>query len=215
MLLVAPSTYMVSRFLLPGSLLLILACPTLRAQEIDRSTFDFGRPLDQQRAYIIFSFIRAQPDLDFGTPHLNRCHARCQLVVERLIELGLTPRRGWCFANGASLFVKHEKAPRGTIEWDYHVAPMLEVRVGDKLEWLIFDPALFDRPVTLERWGAAMRKDEKARPPELTTTAIGEAPIRGGKRTPGTGYWPMPDPPGGAAAYARKLLRPVAEKTPK
>jgi len=162
--------------------------------------------IDQQRAYSLFGMFRAQEDLAFHSPN-DGCYARCHLMSMRLGQMGVPARRLWAFsAIKARLYAKTNGASSRVVEWDWHVAPVVPVRVGDKTRWLVFDPCLFSRPVSVEDWAAALRKNAAAPPPQLTVTQLGEPPIRNGQRFPGSGYWLRPDPREGPSAHAFKTL---------
>src|SRR5262249_20198592 len=125
--------------------------------------------VDQQKAFVLFSMLR-NLDLAYDFP-ADGCYARCHLMTLHLRQMGLELRRAWALSGKPRLFAK---TPKGTMNWDFHVAPLVPVRVGDKVEWLVFDPTMLSRPVPLEEWGNAMRKNESFPMPTLTTTQLGE-----------------------------------------
>ena len=66
-----------------------------------------------------------------------------------------------------------EKEDGTKIRWWYHVSPTLPVRGEDgSVCDLVFDPSLFDGPVTLEEWGQIMR----ASPEKLEIASYGASP---------------------------------------
>lgn len=56
-------------------------------------------------------------------------------------------------SNLISFIDKKNISPTGTIEWGYHVAPIIEVRIGNKVRKMAIDPGLFpEGPVLYRTW---------------------------------------------------------------
>ncbi|WP_413559375.1 protein-glutamine glutaminase family protein [Bdellovibrio sp. HCB209] len=52
----------------------------------------------------------------------------------------------------------------GVINWAYHVAPMALVKDSKgKVKKMVFDPSLFNRPVTVEDWTAKMKENPESK----------------------------------------------------
>lgn len=47
---------------------------------------------------------------------------------------------------------KKNISPTGKIDWGYHVAPILQVRIGNKVRKMVVDPGLFKTPVRYRTW---------------------------------------------------------------
>ena len=48
---------------------------------------------------------------------------------------------------------KKKLSPNGKIDWGYHVAPILQVKIGNKVRKMVIDPSLFPRgPVRYRTW---------------------------------------------------------------
>ncbi|HKH47559.1 MAG TPA: protein-glutamine glutaminase family protein [Thermoanaerobaculia bacterium] len=116
-------------------------------------------------AAAFFSRLRRQPHIPFQYP-LNGCWARAHEMC-RLIERHFDgdPQQDvvakiW---NQGQLIVPTDNSPDCRVEWSYHVAPV--VRVGEEL--LVLDPALFERPVSVESW--RQRQSDLSNPPVFTT----------------------------------------------
>ncbi|HZU35360.1 MAG TPA: protein-glutamine glutaminase family protein [Gemmataceae bacterium] len=156
--------------------------------------------IDPDQAAALFAEFGAAEELALGFP-ADGCYARTHLMVQRLLQRGLTPWKAWAFAASAAdlLWTEAPDHPDGRVHWGYHVAPVLLVREPDGvIQEMVFDPLLFDRPVLVEEWRSALHDT-----PTLVRTAPGEPPLppRGG-----TGYWPGPDPLEGPDAHARETL---------
>lgn len=160
------------------------------------------QPLDREKALILFCLLKNQ-DFAFDFPN-DGCYARCHLMTLQMRQMGIHLKRAWAFSTKERLFVKTGK---GDITWDFHVAPLVPVRTDDKVQWLVFDPTLFVEPVPLEDWGQKMRKNAASPIPVLTTTLLGEPPMRNGKRLTGSGYWTSADPREGPSAHATNMLK--------
>jgi hypothetical protein len=137
------------------------------------------------------------------------CYARTHLMSKYLQQMGLHPWKIWAFANGHDLQVPTSHHPAGEVTWEYHVAPMLRVRSGlANQHWYVLDPALFDRPVTLEQWETALDRSPYGLKPNLTITRLGEPVSRPlDKPAAGSGYWPAADPTEGPDAHALATMR--------
>jgi hypothetical protein len=96
-----------------------------------------------------FSSVRRQPHIPFQYL-ANGCWARAHEMT-RLIEHHFDRNRLPVVAkiwNFGELVVKTDNSPSCTVDWSYHVAPL--VRVDSEL--MVIDPALCERPVTVDDW---------------------------------------------------------------
>lgn len=64
------------------------------------------------------------------------------------------------YSTNSSLLIslpdKKNISPTGKIDWGYHVAPILEVRLGNKIRKMAIDPGLFKSPVRYRTWLAKL-----------------------------------------------------------
>jgi hypothetical protein len=155
-----------------------------------------------------FRLMAAQRDISFRYPS-DGCYARAHLMVRRLQGRGLHPYKVWTFANGNSLYVRTPNHPRGFVQWRYHVAPVLRVRLqNNQQRWYVIDPSMFKGLVTITTWKNAQKKPGSRYDPYVTLTRLGVAPVDAtNKRRPGTGYWPGHDPKEGTDVHAVKTMR--------
>jgi hypothetical protein len=155
----------------------------------------------------LFRVLAGRRDIAFHYP-ADGCYARAHLMLRHLQHLGLHPYKVWAFADGEDLEASTPHHPEGRVSWDYHVAPALCVRFADASQrWYVLDPSLFDRPVPVERWVAALRRSPASPRPYVTFTRPGEAPTRPSGVVEGSGYWPEADPPEGLDAHAAAAMR--------
>lgn len=56
---------------------------------------------------------------------------------------------------------KKEISPNGKIDWGYHVAPVLQVRIGNKVRKMVIDPGLFPKNLVRYRTWLAKLKTRK------------------------------------------------------
>lgn len=101
---------------------------------------------------------------DTCTPFIfpkDGCHARAHEMCEQLLKgHGVRAAKIWIYASGnaltkATLCPQTPNAPGCVVCWNYHVAPLVRVEIGNAEEWQVIDPALFNRedgPVTIGRW---------------------------------------------------------------
>jgi hypothetical protein len=110
-------------------------------------------PLD--KAIAIFDNMADRNDIAFGYAD-DGCFARAHLMCLIINAMGLTPKKAWAFEDSDPLTVKQ---PNGTeTKWWYHVAAVLPVKMPDgAVQDMVFDPGLFDGPVSLQEWGNIMR----------------------------------------------------------
>jgi hypothetical protein len=122
-------------------------------------------------------------------------------MVERMLKQGLVPGKLWAFAASAMdlLWIETPEHSDKRVQWAYHVAPVLMVRMPDgNAREFVFDPVLFNRPVPVEEWRSALHDT-----PNLVRTAPEEPPL---PACGGSGYWPGPDPLEGVDVHAGETL---------
>lgn len=108
-------------------------------------------PLSFDQALALFDELSNVKTIPYA--HLeNGCHLRASVMCDLMVKSGYAPMKAWMF-NGKSdlchISPKGEKAV-----WWFHVAPTLKVALakGDEAEPLVFDPSLYDGPVTVQEW---------------------------------------------------------------
>jgi len=113
------------------------------------------KPVRFDRALEIFDEIAAMGNIAFGFPD-EGCFSRAHMMVRQLYEMGETPKKAWAFEpEGGDLLVKLSNGKE--ITWWSHVAAALPVEMPDgKVLDLVYDPSMFNGPVTLQQWGKAM-----------------------------------------------------------
>ena len=163
----------------------------------------------------LFDAMARQNDIAFHYVS-DGCYARAYLMVVRLQKMGAQPARVWAFpTSGGKFRVRTSLVKQGFVDWDYHVAPVISVTVRGKATNMVVDPSLFQRPVTTEEWSAVLQNTHGGQA-ILRFTKVGEAPLlANGHRAPGTGYWPVADPPEGLAAHAAKTMRKLKRLEPR
>jgi hypothetical protein len=161
------------------------------------------------KAREMFSLMSRQKDIAFRYP-IDGCYARAELMIERLRQQHkLHPYRVWSVANGEPLHAKSKNVKAGFVEWGYHVAPLLRVRIDAKKQsWYVIDPSLFQQPVAIDQWETAQMKTRSSHKPYIALTKVGEAPVWiDHKRKNGTGYWPASDPREGLHNHAAATMK--------
>jgi hypothetical protein len=83
------------------------------------------------------------------------CTARAHEMCRILRRHGVRPEKVWNygrnFEDKENTLIVFTSAGRAT--WYYHVAPVVRVRFSNgETNRMVLDPAMFDRPVTVERW---------------------------------------------------------------
>ena len=82
------------------------------------------------------------------------CYARAHIMARRFEAQGIRVDKAWIKGD---LYVEDTD-----ITWNYHVAPLLYVEdEKGKIQKMVIDPSIFDRPVTLEEWDNKIAKKTK------------------------------------------------------
>jgi Glutaminase len=107
-----------------------------------------------------------QSGIPFGYQQAN-CHNISHYISLLLQSKGYQCAKIWAFApvvyamNSSRLITFADKkniSPNGKIDWGYHVAPLLQVRIGNKVRKMVIDPGLFPKsPVRYRTWLAKLR----------------------------------------------------------
>jgi hypothetical protein len=104
--------------------------------------------------------------IPFGYQQAN-CHNIAHYISLLLASKGFQCAKIWAFAPVVystsstkliSFADKKNISPGGTIDWGYHVAPIIQVRIGTKVRKMVLDPGLFPKsPVRYRTWLAKLR----------------------------------------------------------
>lgn len=128
--------------------------------------------ISQARALEVFDVLKNMDNIAYGYTD-DGGYARTHLMCRNLFGAGLVPEKAWAFeTDNRELIVKF---PHGEQTWWFHVAPVLNVDDGKGgYVQMVFDPSLFDGPVTLKEWGDIMQ----AAPDQIFTAPCGKAPAK-------------------------------------
>lgn len=107
----------------------------------------------------LFQGLTVQGKIPFGFPE-DGCYARAHEMAYQLDRKGIST--GKVFAHG-EFHVDSDKAAKGRVTWNFHVAPIIVVDSGQSREIWVIDPSLFFEPVTLDSWLAALGKHPKSK----------------------------------------------------
>lgn len=126
---------------------------------------EFTLPVSEitiERAFAEFDLLAAASGIPFDYVW-DCCTARAQKMCRLLQERNIVARKIWNYGRGyqlnqGTLSVKSSRDPSGRVFWRFHVAPLVNVVGGQ--EAVVFDPALFKRPVTLSTWLLAQNDDK-------------------------------------------------------
>lgn len=106
-----------------------------------------------------------QSGIPFGYQQAN-CHNISHYISLLLASKGYQCAKIWAFApvvysTSSSKLIsftdKKNISPTGKIDWGYHVAPILQVRIGNKVRKMVIDPGLFKTPVRYRTWLAKLK----------------------------------------------------------
>ncbi|SHG15257.1 hypothetical protein SAMN05443549_102233 [Flavobacterium fluvii] len=103
--------------------------------------------------------------IPFGYQQAN-CHNISHYISLLLASKGYQCAKIWAFApvvysTSSSKLIsipdKKNISPTGKIDWGYHVAPIVKVRIGNKVRKMAIDPGLFKTPVRYRTWLAKLK----------------------------------------------------------
>jgi hypothetical protein len=133
--------------------------------------------LTTDEANRLFKELEAKKDkIPFDYPD-NCCYSRAEAMCEILEAQGISTNKVWILDTPADrYFFQHDtnapplKAtliantpnhPKGYVKWWYHVATVVKVQGPDgKVRDMVFDPSLFDHPVTPQEWANSMHNPQ-------------------------------------------------------
>jgi hypothetical protein len=149
--------YALPLLLLFGMLLEVGGFPPSRPGSEPAASRESGKRLQEAvslpTALAIFDLLANREDLVFAYGR-DGCYARAHLMCRAIIRMGLTPKKAWAIPDDG---LRVQKPDGQTLEWWYHVAVTLPVRTADRaVQEMVFDPGLFDGPVSLAEWGDVM-----------------------------------------------------------
>lgn len=97
------------------------------------------------------------------------CWARAHEMCRLFILHGVTPLKIWLHGQ---LRVATANSPFCSVQWRYHVAPLLGVTTASASEQWVIDPALFSGPVPLHQWIAVQQTSVPPSTQETTDAAV-------------------------------------------
>lgn len=120
------------------------------AKEIDS---DAIAPITLEKAKELFSKAQAMDDIAWNYK-LDGCYARAHLMARRFEDMGVEVNKIWMKGELAV-----ETEGEDTIEWNFHVAPVVSVKGDDgNQKQYVIDPSIFGGPVPVEEWVGRITK---------------------------------------------------------
>lgn len=107
--------------------------------------------ISEQYAQDVFNTLKQDEENSFNYP-LDGCYARAMKMATSMEDMGIIS--GKAFIEGDLLV----DTSQGEANWSYHVASLVLVKRKNKLIPTVFDPSLFDKPVSFEEWKALILK---------------------------------------------------------
>ncbi len=133
--------------------------------EVLPDAFDSGNKinisvLSEREASNLFKEFKSDdsiPHKYYPTGCNDRATAMARIAEKKQIEMGKVYIHGMLRAKLLGL-------PGHIAMWGWHVAPVVYVMKNNKPQLMVFDPSLFNGPVTQEKWEAAMQVKGDPRP---------------------------------------------------
>jgi hypothetical protein len=102
--------------------------------------------LSEKEAQNLFKEMAANKDIPFDFP-FDGCYARAHTMTQIMEKKGIISGKAWVEGN-----LNVTSAEWGEVQWRYHVAPVVMVKVGNKNVPYVIDPSIMDKPVPFETW---------------------------------------------------------------
>lgn len=131
-------------------------------------------PLSKAEALAVFERFANNDELALNFTR-DGCFARAHLMCRELEQLGHKASKAWAFEDPDNPRLRVLQADGRIADWRYHVAPALPVKdAHGGVTVYVFDPSMYDGPVTLSRWS----HDMGARSEDMCVEAFGVAPLK-------------------------------------
>ena len=112
--------------------------------------------LSQEQAKSLFDLFVSAKDIPFDYA-IDGCYARATAMAAIAEYNKIEMAKIWVEGN---LRVRPKDKTQPDVEWGYHVAPVAFVKENGKAVPMVFDPSLFDKPVTVDKWKQSMESVE-------------------------------------------------------
>jgi hypothetical protein len=120
-----------------------------------------------------FDSITKDFEIEFNYPQ-GGCQQRAQIMSMLLLKKFNTDHcKVWLFppialyvGDNRTLYIEdiNHLTPDNRIEWNYHVAPAVQVRVNGEVETMVLDPSINSaRPLLLKEWFAAIGNSDQSK----------------------------------------------------
>ena len=110
--------------------------------------------ISETKAQQLFDSFKADESIPFGYP-IDGCYARATMMT-RIAEAE-NIQMAKIYAEGVLRVTDHSPL-YPELRWGFHVAPIIGVKQQNgKVVDMVFDPGLFDRPVTVAEWTKKMQ----------------------------------------------------------
>jgi ribosomal protein S6E (S10) len=106
-----------------------------------------GKTITLAKAKELFTKARKMADISWNFKD-DGCVARAHIMARRFEAEGVHVDKVWIQGDLT--------VPELHVQWDKHVAPIVYVEDNNKIEKMVIDPSLFDRPVTVKEWEKKM-----------------------------------------------------------
>jgi hypothetical protein len=124
-------------------------------QNFYQSSFQSKNAITPEKAYHLFEMALKNEKIYWANTS-DGCYARAEIMKKQFLEQDVYVDKAWIAGDLTDGVFNKGKS------WDYHVAPLVYVKdKNDQIQKMVIDPALFDKPVTLEEWIAKTTKKSK------------------------------------------------------
>ena len=124
-------------------------------QNFYQSSFQSKNAITPEKASRLFEMALKNEKIYWANTS-DGCYARAEIMKKQFLEQDVYVDKVWIAGDLTDGVFNKGKS------WDYHVAPLVYVKdKNGQIQKMIIDPALFDKPVSLEEWIARTTKKSK------------------------------------------------------
>lgn len=137
-----------------------LTLPSAKRTQYKKKTVTSLSETDAQK---LFNDLKNQSDIPFAFS-LAGCEQRAHEMSRLMMLKGITPLKAFVSVDQNKeprLQIPHPQKANEVIRWKYHVAPIVMVEKGGKLQPYIIDPSMETAAVPLETWRSHMTSHNK------------------------------------------------------
>lgn len=126
--------------------------PMFESQKLSTSV------ITEVQAKKVFEYLKNQTYIPFDYPE-DGCYARAHEMSILMLRAGIQSIK--VFVIGSLRAQSQNAQNHQYVEWGWHVAPVVQVKLADRVLPMVFDPSLFSKPVSVSDWVVLQTKRQQ------------------------------------------------------